>query len=233
MLYAGECYMLESVICWSVISWNFWRNNLLLYAYEMLYAGECAGVFCCWRSVLVCFAGVICLWDVICWRVCWCVLLLEISAGVFCLCYMLMRCCQVWMNNMSCPFLPKCWFTSVSVEKWALLGRKISKSHAKILNFSVALCTNYLPLFNEVQINMSGTSNPKSQEEVAREANKEWWQEYDKGKGQGGHRRSRRWGRGPGWGRELGGRLRERRWGRGPGWRHRDRWSDHRPHGRW
>jgi hypothetical protein len=28
---------------------------------------------------------------------------------------------------------------------------------------------------------MLGTSNPKSQEEVAREANKEWWQEYDEG----------------------------------------------------
>lgn len=33
---------------------------------------------------------------------------------------------------------------------------------------------------------MSGTSNPKSQEEVAREANKEWWEEYDEGEGRGG-----------------------------------------------
>jgi hypothetical protein len=32
---------------------------------------------------------------------------------------------------------------------------------------------------------MSGTSNPKSQEEVAREANIEWWQEYDEGEGRG------------------------------------------------
>jgi hypothetical protein len=41
-------------------------HNLLLYAYEMLYAGECAGVLCCWwRSVLVCFACVICLWDAV------------------------------------------------------------------------------------------------------------------------------------------------------------------------
>jgi hypothetical protein len=53
------------------------------------------------------------------------------------------------------------------------------------LNFSVAFCTNYFPLFNEVQINTSGTSNPKSQEKVAREANKEWWQEYDEGEGRG------------------------------------------------
>jgi hypothetical protein len=69
------------------------------------------------------------------------------------------------------------------VEKWALLGRKISKSHAEILNFLVAFCTNFLPLFNEVQINMSGTSKPRSQEEDVREANKEWWQEYDEGEG--------------------------------------------------
>ena len=29
--------------------------------------------------------------------------------------------------KMSYPFLPKCRFTSVSVEKWALLGQKNSK----------------------------------------------------------------------------------------------------------
>jgi hypothetical protein len=35
---------------------------------------------------------------------------------------------------MSCPFLPKCQFTFVSVEKWALLGQK----KAKVMpNFSV------------------------------------------------------------------------------------------------
>ena len=39
--------------------------------------------------------------------------------------------------SLSCPFLPKCLFTSISVEKWALLGRKISKGHAKISNFSI------------------------------------------------------------------------------------------------
>ena len=33
---------------------------------------------------------------------------------------------------------------------------------------------------------MSGTSNPKSQEEVAREANKPWWEEYNEVEGRGG-----------------------------------------------
>jgi hypothetical protein len=57
--------LVESVICCYMLM-RYFDHNLLLYAYEMLYAGECAGVFCCWwRSVLVCFACVICLWDAV------------------------------------------------------------------------------------------------------------------------------------------------------------------------
>jgi hypothetical protein len=47
-------------------------------------------------------------------------------------------------------------------------------------NFLVDFCTNLLPLFNEVQINMSGnTSKPRSQNEEAREANKDFWEGYE------------------------------------------------------
>jgi hypothetical protein len=56
-----RCYMLESVLVCFAAGDQCWCVLLVLYAYEMLYAGECAGVFCCWRSVLVCFACVICL----------------------------------------------------------------------------------------------------------------------------------------------------------------------------
>jgi hypothetical protein len=46
--------------------------------------------------------------------------------------------------QMSCPFLPKRWFTSVSVEKWGSYVQKLAKV---MPNFPADNCTNrFLPL---------------------------------------------------------------------------------------